>query len=64
MASGPITSWQIDGKYFLKIFIYLWVWVFLTVHGLLLVTESMSYSLVIVGRLLIEVISLVAEYRL
>ena len=46
----------------LKIFIYLWLcWVFLTVHGLSLVAESMSYSLVVVGRLLIEVTSLVAS---
>ena len=33
-------------------------------HGLSLVTESMSYSLVVIGRVLIEVTSLVSEYRL
>ena len=33
-------------------------------HGLSLVTESMSYSLGVIGRVLIEVTSLVSEYRL
>ena len=39
-------------------------WIFVAVHGLPPVTEEGSYSLVVVGGLLIAVASLVAEHRL
>ena len=47
------------------LFVYFWLfWVFLAAHGLSLVVGSGSYSLVLVGGLLIAVASVIEEHRL
>ena len=51
--------------YLLILFIYFWLhWVLVAVHGLSQVVSSRGYSLVVVLRFLIAVVSLVAEHGL
>ena len=50
---------------FIYLFIHFWLcWVFVAVCGLSLIVVSSAYSFVVVCRLLIAVVSLVAEHRL
>ena len=54
MASGPITSWQIEGKQRYTLFIYLFIYLFIFApKSLQIVTEAMKlkYAYLLEGKL-------------